>query len=424
MPTVFINYRREESSGEARALFNDLVTHLGEDAVFMDVDSIAPGQDFRDVVHERVATCDVMLSLVGKEWLTVTSRSGTRRLDEPGDFVRLEIEAALKRKIPVAPVLLHGADMPAPESLPDALRDFAFRNAFELSHTRWESDVEEMLRRLRLIAPPQPVARGHVSGAHAVLVPPAAPRGNGSLIIAVVAFAALAIGGYLYVDRAGALPPSSLASSAPAATEEVAAPGGAGQPAGRQSADPAATPAMAAGAPAANSLTPAGASAPRPRETPEPESDSPPPATPAPVTAALPIGVPLALGNQLVGQESCLERLGFASCAPVPTQRWRFEGAADGSVRIHNANAGAGMCVELVQQGTNLVPAFASCGLGASQRWSIAPAGAAARFFLFRNASTGADQCLGAGRRPDQTFILRMVSCGNLSAQRWRMTPQ
>jgi len=107
----------------------------------------------RDVVHERVATCDVMLSLVGKEWLTVTSRSGARRLDEPGDFVRLEIEAALKRKIPVAPVLLHGADMPAPESLPDALRDFAFRNAFELSHTRWESDVEEMLRRLRLIAP-------------------------------------------------------------------------------------------------------------------------------------------------------------------------------------------------------------------------------------------------------------------------------
>jgi hypothetical protein len=161
--SVFISYRREDSQGQARALFQDLVARLGRDAVFMDVDSIALGRDFRDVLQERLATCDLMLALIGREWLAGKDGEGRRRLDNPGDFVRLEIAAALKRKIPTTPLLLQGAQMPTAEQLPGDIKDLAYRNGFELSHNRWESDVQELVKRLGLssapgVAPPIPAA--------------------------------------------------------------------------------------------------------------------------------------------------------------------------------------------------------------------------------------------------------------------------
>ena len=161
MGSVFISYRREDSQGEARALFQDLVARLGRDAVFMDVDSIALGRDFRDVLQERLATCDLMLVLIGREWLAGKDSTGRRRLDNPDDFVRLEIAAALKRKIPTTPLLLQGAQMPTAEQLPGDINDLAYRNGFELSHNRWESDVQELVKRLGLssaggVTPPIP----------------------------------------------------------------------------------------------------------------------------------------------------------------------------------------------------------------------------------------------------------------------------
>jgi len=147
MGCVFINYRREETAGEARALFSDLVAAFGKDSVFMDVDTIALGRDFRDVIREKVETCDLMLALIGREWVEVATSKG-RRIDDPNDFVRLEIEAALKRNIPVTPVLVQGAHMPIADQLPEGLKDFAYRNGFELSHSRWQSDVQEMIKRL------------------------------------------------------------------------------------------------------------------------------------------------------------------------------------------------------------------------------------------------------------------------------------
>jgi hypothetical protein len=163
MACVFINYRRGDTSGEARALFNELVAMRGKDSVFMDVDTIALGRDFRQIVRERVETCDLMLALVGRNWATVTNSSGKRRLDDSNDFVRLEIAAALKRDIPVIPVLVQGAAMPAAEQLPDEIKDFAYRNGFELSHNRWESDLQEMLKRLGLLGErAQPTASAKV----------------------------------------------------------------------------------------------------------------------------------------------------------------------------------------------------------------------------------------------------------------------
>jgi hypothetical protein len=150
MHTVFISYRRGETAGEARALYSDLAAILGKDSVFMDVDTIALGRDFRQVLRERLESCDLLLALVGRNWVDSSNPSGQRRLEDPDDYVRLEIDAALKRNIPVIPVRVQGAEMPTVEQLPEAIRDFAYRNAFELSHNRWNSDVQEMTKRLGL----------------------------------------------------------------------------------------------------------------------------------------------------------------------------------------------------------------------------------------------------------------------------------
>src|SRR5215469_15075795 len=150
MSTVFISYRRENTAGEARALFNDLISRLGEGSVFMDVDSIALGRDFRSILQETTASRDVMLVLIGRSWADARDDGGRIRLESPTDYVRLEIELALKRNVAVTPVLVQGAHLPAPEDLPSEIRDLSYRNGFELSHNRWESDVGEMVRRLDL----------------------------------------------------------------------------------------------------------------------------------------------------------------------------------------------------------------------------------------------------------------------------------
>jgi len=150
MNTVFISYRREITAGEARALYNDLADRLGKNSVFMDVDSIALGRDFRNALQNTLASCDLLLVLIGRNWADVTDEEGRRRLENPSDFVRLEIEAALKRDIVVMPILVQGAHMPTAGQLPPEIKDLAYRNGFELSHTRWESDVGEMMRRLGL----------------------------------------------------------------------------------------------------------------------------------------------------------------------------------------------------------------------------------------------------------------------------------
>jgi hypothetical protein len=159
MTTVFISYRRENTAGEARALFNDLVERLGDKSVFMDVDSIALGRDFRSVLQETTASCDLMLVIIGRNWADATDERGRIRLENPSDYVRLEIETALKRNIAVTPVLVQGAQMPAPEVLPTEIRDLAYRNGFELGHSRWESDIREMIRRLGLDAPSVPASQ-------------------------------------------------------------------------------------------------------------------------------------------------------------------------------------------------------------------------------------------------------------------------
>jgi hypothetical protein len=117
--------------------------------VFMDVNAIQPGRDFRKAIDDSIRECSVLLAIVGREWLESKDALGRRRLDDETDFVRLEIASALGRDIPVVPVLVRGAKMPRAEQLPADLQELAYRNAVELTHARWKSDVKVLIQALR-----------------------------------------------------------------------------------------------------------------------------------------------------------------------------------------------------------------------------------------------------------------------------------
>jgi hypothetical protein len=146
---IFISYRRSDSQGEAGRIFDDLTRHFGAQTVFMDVIAIDAGRDFRKAIDDSLEHCGVLLAMIGPEWLHAVDERGSRRLESDTDYVRLEIAAALRRDIPVVPVLLRGAKMCRAEHLPSDLADLAYRNAVELTHARWKSDVQILMKALR-----------------------------------------------------------------------------------------------------------------------------------------------------------------------------------------------------------------------------------------------------------------------------------
>jgi TIR domain len=153
---IFLNYRREDASGHAGRLY-DFLLHgsagagFRKEQIFMDIEEIDPGVHFPDVIGEAVGSCDVFIAVMGRRWLDATDAAGRRRLDKGNDFVRVEIEAALARDIPVVPVLVQGAEMPSLEELPESLQAFGHRNAVELSDARWSYDVGRLSDWLKTI---------------------------------------------------------------------------------------------------------------------------------------------------------------------------------------------------------------------------------------------------------------------------------
>jgi hypothetical protein len=145
---IFISYRRETDSAFAGRLYDRLEPPFGRERVFIDVDSIAPGEDFVAVLQARVAACDVLLALIGHGWLAATDAAGCRRLDNPDDFVRIEIAAALAQGKRVVPVLSDDAAMPRAEELPDEIKPLVRRQAIRLTHDRFKDDVERLIRGL------------------------------------------------------------------------------------------------------------------------------------------------------------------------------------------------------------------------------------------------------------------------------------
>jgi hypothetical protein len=149
---IFVSYRRDDSGGHAGRLYADLVKHFGAGQIFMDIGTIKAGEDFYEAIDGSVRSCDVLIAIIGKQWLTI--RDGDeRRLNNPNDFVRLEIVEALSRDILVIPALVQGATIPHPKDLPDELESLSHRQRCEISDTRWDYDVKQLIKRLEQVLP-------------------------------------------------------------------------------------------------------------------------------------------------------------------------------------------------------------------------------------------------------------------------------
>ena len=141
---VFINYRRGDSSGYAGRISDWLRTRFGRDQIFIDVSGIDAGENFIEKLEAQLAQCDAMLSIIGPTWVRATDAGGRRRIDDPNDLVRLEIETALARQTLVIPVLVDEASMPALDALPRGLLPIVSRNAVRIRHESFDQDMEAL----------------------------------------------------------------------------------------------------------------------------------------------------------------------------------------------------------------------------------------------------------------------------------------
>jgi hypothetical protein len=149
MTKVFLSYRREDSGGYAGRIQDQLAQALGSEVLFMDVDAIPLGANFVTVLHSEVAKCDVLLAVIGRNWIDARDEYGNRRLENPNDFVLVEIRAALQRNIPVVPILVDGATIPHVSQLPKELEELSFRNGIDVRLALFHSDVSRLIQGLK-----------------------------------------------------------------------------------------------------------------------------------------------------------------------------------------------------------------------------------------------------------------------------------
>jgi cytochrome c-type biogenesis protein CcmH/NrfF len=153
-PKIFLCYRRKDTEGFARGIYDRLADKYGHEQVYRDIDSTPAGVKYSTWIESRVRQCSVMVVLIGNAWISAQDRTGQRRLDSPKDWVRHEIKAALKRDIPIIPVLLQRAPMPSEDELPPSIADLAGFQSAEITDTRWDFDVGQLIRAIDdLIAP-------------------------------------------------------------------------------------------------------------------------------------------------------------------------------------------------------------------------------------------------------------------------------
>ena len=200
---VFICYRREDAAGFAGRIYDRLKSRLGRESVFIDVDNIPAGRDFVEVLTERVGRCDALVALIGRNWLTSADKDNHRRIDDPNDFVRIEIEAALERNVPVIPVLVDGAAMPQASDLPEGLKKLARRQGIEVSHKRFDADAEHLTDELAQIDDVDPGRLSVPTSAGVAPLMAAAPRREASArwLLPAAALIIIAAGASIFYER-------------------------------------------------------------------------------------------------------------------------------------------------------------------------------------------------------------------------------
>lgn len=148
---IFISYRREDARADARSIYQRLQRSFGPDQLFIDIDSIPLGSDFRVLLDRFLRQCKLMLVVIGNDWVDARNESGKRRLDDPADFVRIEVAMALARKVAVIPVLVDGAKMPRQDQLPDDIKPLVFRQSASLRHETFARDMDVLVKNIEQI---------------------------------------------------------------------------------------------------------------------------------------------------------------------------------------------------------------------------------------------------------------------------------
>jgi TIR domain len=174
VPRLFISYRRSDSAAVSGRIYDRLCLAFGEPRVFKDVDNIPPGAKYRDILEHEVGKCEVLLAIIGPNWLNAVDSEGQPRLAHPEDFVRIEIEAGLRREnVLVIPVLVDDGKMPVPEQLPDTLRDLHYRNAAVVRNDPdFNRDMGRLITTIRDVYPPSDAEIQATTNAPLAAVPP------------------------------------------------------------------------------------------------------------------------------------------------------------------------------------------------------------------------------------------------------------
>ena len=147
MPTIVISYRREDTRWIVGRIFDRLVDHYGHDSIFMDIDGVPAGVDYRDEIRSNLQRSNIVLAVIGPQWLAVQKETGQPRIADETDWVRIEIEAALEKKITVIPVLIDRARLPKPSELPETIREFAYRQAADIdTGVDFQSHIDRLIR--------------------------------------------------------------------------------------------------------------------------------------------------------------------------------------------------------------------------------------------------------------------------------------
>jgi hypothetical protein len=251
MARIAISYRRSDTSAFAGRLRDKLALHFGEDAVFMDIDDIPLGVDFREHIKATLDRTDVVLVVVGPHW--TGGEGGKSRIHEAADPCRVEVEVALARRVPVIPVLVNGTPMPKAETLPPSIADFSFRNAAEISDGRdFHQQADRLIRSIET---------GVGAGGAAVLRKASIPwRKLGVGAVAAAGLAALAVGAIVLVPTLRPMPPSAPTAATPTPVRPAPESAGASADAAAGGVSPFAslgrgTPSAPAGAPSSTAIT-------------------------------------------------------------------------------------------------------------------------------------------------------------------------
>jgi WD40 repeat protein len=157
MPKIAISYRRADSEAMTGRIFDRLIAHYGKEAIFRDIDDIPPGIDFRVHINQTLLKTHILLAIVGPQWVGVSSDGSADRIQEESDPVRVEVETALRRRVPLIPVLIGATKMPSSDQLPPGLKDFAFRNAVKVDTGQdFDYHMDRLIRAMDAILEQEP----------------------------------------------------------------------------------------------------------------------------------------------------------------------------------------------------------------------------------------------------------------------------